>query len=204
MVMKRVVAYFIDILLVTFAASMLASISYLNPQLKAYNDIYNDEYVKFYEEYKDNIKEIKDEKLLEEYKNRLEDINYKLDRKNIYGATISILLTIIYFAIFQKYNNGQTLGKRIMKIKLSNMSIFKYLIRTIILHNVWINALKIILILILSKKNYILANNVLYVLALLIETTIIIMVSMRKDNKGLHDLIVGSKVIEIPKEKEVG
>ena len=168
------------------------------------NDIYNDEYVKFYEEYKDNIKEIKDEKSLEEYKNRLEDINYRLDRKNIYGATISILLTIIYFAIFQKYNNGQTLGKRIMKIKLSNMSIFKYLIRTIILHNVWINALKIILILILSKKNYILANNILYVLALLIETTIIIMVSMRKDNKGLHDLIVGSKVIEMPKEKEVG
>lgn len=198
MVMKRVVAYFIDIVLITFASSMLASISYLNPQLDNYNKVY-DEYLKFYDDYKSEVSNIKTEEVLKKYTNQLNDINYRLDRNNLYGATYSIILTIIYFVAFQKYNGGQTLGKKIMKIKVfDNLSLFKYLIRTLILHNVFINALKVALLLIISKENYILINSVLYILALLIETTIIIMVSMRSDNRGLHDIIVGSKVVSIP------
>ena len=187
MVLKRVVAYFIDILVVVFASSMLASISYLNPQLDKYNKVYN-EYIEKYESLEfNNIDQ-----------NELRDINYQLDRSNIYGATISVVLTLLYFVVFQKYNNGQTLGKKLMKIKVDgNLSLFKYFIRTIILSNSIINVLKIAFILILSKEKYILISNVLYVLALLIEVTIIIMVTMRKDNRGLHDIVVGSNVIAI-------
>ncbi len=200
MVIKRVIAYFIDILLVTFAASMLASISYLNPQLEKYNRVYN-EYSKFYEEYTENMDNIKTDDI-SKYKTEIDNFNYDLTRNNLYGATISIVLTIIYFAVFQKYNNGQTLGKKLMKIKIDdNLSLTKYLIRTFILHNVLINGLKIILILILSREKYILANDILYVIALLIEATIIVMVALRQDNRGLHDLIVNSNVV--PKDKEI-
>jgi len=196
MVLKRVVAYFIDVLLVTFAASMLASISYLNPQLEKYNKVY-DEYIEFSESYLDNIKNNEAEDIAE-YKTKLEDLNYRLSKNNLYGSAISIVLTVIYFVFFQKYNGGQTLGKKIMKIKLdNNLSLFKYLIRTLILHNVFINALRLILILMISKENYLFFNNILYIAELAIETTIIIMVVMREDNRGLHDLIVDSNVVKI-------
>ena len=93
---KRVVAYLIDVLLVVFAASMLSSISYLNPQLENYNNEYN-KYVEFYEKYKEDIKKEVTEDMIVEYKNQLEDFNYRLDRNNVYGTVISIVLTILYF-----------------------------------------------------------------------------------------------------------
>ncbi len=203
LVIRRVIAYIIDTLIIVFASSMLASISYLNPQLKKYEEVYK-EYNEFYEDYRANIKNIKDKKSLKEYKTKLEEVNYKLDKNNIYGTIISIVLTVTYFAVFQKYNGGQTLGKKITSIKISNdLSLPKYLLRTIILHETWINALKVLLILIISKKHYILVTNALAIVSLVIEVTIIIMVSMRNDNRGLHDIIVGSKVILVPKERRV-
>ena len=201
MVLKRVIAYFIDIMLVVLAASMLASISYLNPQLKSYGRVY-DEYLKVYEEHKTN-KDKNTEAEEEKYNSKMAELNYELDKNNIYGTVISIVLIISYFAIFQKYNGGQTLGKKIMKIRVeNNLSLPKYLLRTIILNNTWINALRAILVATVSKKTYISASEVLTIAALLVESAIIVMVVTRDDNRGLHDLIVGSKVNLLPEIKK--
>ena len=59
------------------------------------------------------------------------------------------------------------------------------------------NLLKIAFILTLSKGNYILASNILFVGALLIEVTIIVMISLRDDHRGLHDIIAGSSVVSV-------
>ena len=77
------------------------------------------------------------------------------------------------------------------------------MLRTLILYNVLFNLLKIILIFTISKENYILASNILYVGALMIETTTIVLVNMRRDGRGLHDIISGSHVIEVKNFKEV-
>ncbi len=205
MFFKRLIAYFIDMLIVVVASSMLASISYLNPQLDKYNEIY--------ESFEETAKEYNDKKIeMSEYQNKIKEYNYDLDRNSIVSSSISIILITIYFVIFQKYNNGQTLGKKLMKIKIeSNASIGKYLIRSLILYNLGINLIKILFVLLLSKENYMLASNILYVGALIIETTIVIMVCTRKDNRGLHDLAAGTNVIEVkPNEikeavvKEIG
>lgn len=197
MLLKRILAYFIDMLIVTLTASMLANISYLNPKLDEYNKIYKD-YTMVYEKYKDS------EITLEEYNELLLDYSYELEKNNIFTVIISISTIIAYFAIFQKFNNGQTLGKRIMKIKIvNNLSLFKYLLRTIILYNILFNLLKIVFILTISKENYLLASNILYVAALVVETTTLILINIRKDNRGLHDLIVNSKVLPAKDLKEV-
>lgn len=196
MLLKRITAYLIDMTIVMLASSMLASISYINPQLDEYNKIYK-EFTEVASKYSKN--EITDE----EYNKLTIDYNYELEKNNIITMVISITTTILYFAIFQKYNNGQTLGKRIMKIKIDKLSLWRYLIRTIILYNVFFNLLKIILILIVSKENYILASNILYVGALMVETTTLVLINMRKDARGLHDLISGSHVTEVRNLKEV-
>ena len=189
MVLKRIIAYLIDTLIITFAASMLASISYLNPQLSKYNEIYDD-YVEFID---NDVEEINQEKLLE--------INYQLERNNIYGATISITLTILYFVIFQKYNGGQTLGKKLTKIKINNdPSIFNYFIRFLILNNGIFNILKVILLLKISKGDYISISKYLYLIELMLEVGILVTMTIRKDGKGLHDLIAKTEVVDIGKE----
>lgn len=195
MVLKRVVAYFIDMILVILVTSLLANISYLNPQAKEYDKVYN-EYTEFTKNSLSNIKEEKDEKILAEYKAKIEDFSYRMDKNNIYGATISILMVLAYFVFFQKYNGGQTLGKKIMKIKIeNNLSLFKYFIRSLILYNLLPNIVRVGLIYFVSKSTYIVLNEACYIFSYVVEIIIIVMVTMRSDNRGLHDLVVGSNVV---------
>lgn len=196
MLLKRITAYLIDMTIVMLASSMLASISYINPKLDDYNKVYK-EFNEIASQYSKN--EITEEK----YNELALEYNYQLEKNNIVTIVISITTIILYFVLFQKYNNGQTLGKRIMKIKIENLSFWRYLLRTLILYNVLFNLLKIILIFTISKENYILASNILYVGALMIETTTIVLVNMRRDGRGLHDIISGSHVIEVKNFKEV-
>ena len=150
--------------------------------------------LKIYDEINESEGENSNE-ILEKSIEKLNDVNYDLDKNNIYGTIISIALTVAYFVFFQKYNNGQTLGKKLLKIKINeDLSLAKYFVRSLILHSVFANSLKVILIINVSKKNYILANNALSVVTLIVEITILTMVILRADNRGLHDIIVGSSV----------
>ena len=187
---KRILAYLIDVVIVLLASSMLSSISYLNPQLEAYN--------KYYDEYSEKTKDYLDKKIADdEYLQITNDYSYKLERNSVYSSIISVVTILLYFGVFQKYNNGQTLGKKLLNIRVKgNLNVFKYLLRTAIVYNVFINIAKIILIVALDQNQYLNANKYLYALALIVEVTIIVMVMLRKDHKGLHDLIVGSEVIE--------
>ena len=187
---KRILAYLIDVVIVLFASSMLSSISYLNPQLETYN--------KYYDEYSEKTKDYLDKKTADdEYLQITNDYSYKLERNNVYSSIISVVIILLYFGVFQKYNNGQTLGKKLLNIRVKgNLNVFKYLLRTAIIYNVFINVAKIILIVALDQNQYLIANKYLYALALVVEVTTIVMIMLRKDHKGLHDLIVGSEVIE--------
>ena len=187
---KRILAYLIDVVIVLFASSMLSSISYLNPQLETYN--------KYYDEYSEKTKDYLDKKTADdEYLQITNDYSYKLERNSVYSSIISVVTILLYFGVFQKYNNGQSLGKKLLNIRVKgNLNVFKYLLRTAIIYNVFINVAKIILIVALDQNQYLIANKYLYALALVVEVTTIVMIMLRKDHKGLHDLIVGSEVIE--------
>lgn len=187
---KRILAYLIDVVIVLFASSMLSNISYLNPQLETYN--------KYYDEYSEKTKDYLDKKTADdEYLQITNDYSYKLERNSVYSSIISVVTILLYFGVFQKYNNGQTLGKKLLNIRVKgNLNVFKYLLRTAIIYNIFINVAKIILIVALDQNQYLIANKYLYALALVVEVTTIVMIMLRKDHKGLHDLIVGSEVIE--------
>ena len=187
---KRILAYLIDVTIVLLASSMLSSISYLNPQLETYN--------KYYDEYSEKTKDYLDKKTADdEYLQITNDYSYKLERNSVYSSIISVVTILLYFGVFQKYNNGQTLGKKLLNIRVKgNLNVFKYLLRTAIIYNVFINVAKIILIVALDQNQYLNANKYLYALALVVEVTTIVMIMLRKDHKGLHDLIVGSEVVE--------
>ena len=187
---KRILAYLIDVVIVLLTSSMLSSISYLNPQLETYN--------KYYDEYSEKTKDYLDKKTTDdEYLQITNDYSYKLERNSVYSSVISVVTILLYFGVFQKYNNGQTLGKKLLNIRVKgNLNVFKYLLRTAIIYNVFINVAKIILIVALDQNQYLNANKYLYILALVVEVTTIVMIMLRKDHKGLHDLIVGSEVVE--------
>ncbi len=233
-IFKRLVAYVIDIVLVSLLATVITSNNYINKDYKKYQDVYKD-YEKYATKYNDfiedleelEVSELKDryedyskylenidtdelsekdiEKIKtdskEEYQKKLENYSYKLNKLSIVPKVISILCILLYFVVFQYYFDGQTLGKKLMKLQVvsnngKQLTILNYFLRSLILNEVIINIISIICILTLNQSNYMIYNEIIYYVTYVLEMTIIFMIMFDKNNRGLHDYAANSKVIE--------
>ena len=194
---KRIFAYIIDILIVATLSSM---ITYFLPQ--------NKEYDKAVEEYTTLIKQFTDNNLdKEEFTSQSNNLVYKINKLSITSSIVSITLTIFYFVVFAYFMNGQTLGKKLMKLKIvsndrKKLTMNNYLIRSLIVNSVLMNISSIIFILGLSKKTYIKVNDISTYFFGIIYIINFGMILFRDDRRGLHDYLAKTKVISI-KDKEL-
>ena len=186
----RLFAYIIDIILVGLLISIICSAlpkksSLSNMEL---NSLRN-QLIKG---------EITAEKYIEEYK----EILYNNNKDNVIETAISLLLTIGYFVVFQYTNNGQTIGKRLLKIRVVDNSndksptIIKGLVRSVIIFNIMSSFLSSILIKYMSKSIYISSYITITEIEYLLVTISILFIIFRKDHRGIHDIITNTKVIE--------
>ena len=92
--------------------------------------------------------------------------------------------------------------KNIMKLRvISNnekkLNFWKYLIRIVILNNIWLSLINIGAVYVVSGVKFYYVTYVISMLSSLIYMLNLIMVMFRKDNRGLHDMVAGTKVIEV-------
>ena len=198
--LKRIIAYVIDIMVITIFTTLIGRISFLNPSLKEYNKTY-DEYMKLTEDYQN--KKIKQK----EYEKEMIDVNYRLSKENIYAGIITVSSLVLYFGVAQWLLKGQTIGKRILKLKVvsnkdKKLNIGNYLLRTTILNNVIFRVAIMVGVFFLNKKAYYNYSSALSLCESLMESIILLMVVLRKDNRGLHDIIAGTKVISLVTDTE--
>ena len=187
----RAVAYIIDILLVSIVCS---GILFLIPENKNY-----DAYVKEYEQIQTDVIEKKID--TKEYFNKAIDIVYDIDYSNCMSMIIEIVVIILYFVVFQYYNNGQTLGKKIMKLRVisnngDSLSLNHVAYRALIINSVLINMLIVAALLFLGRNYYYYASLLLQIISEIIVIVTLIMIMFRKDGRGLHDIIAGTKVVQ--------
>lgn len=222
-IFKRLIAYMIDILIVSLISTFITSNIYINKDYKEYIKT-SDEYDAFYEGYVDSIEQLqekledeeinqdeydkKEEKLNSAFDKKNKDYNYKLIKLSTISTTISLLVILLYFVVIQFYFNGQTVGKKIMKLRVvsnsdKKLNIFNYLLRSLILNEVLINGLSVIMVLMLSKSNYLIYNEIIYVVNYVLEMAIIFMIVFDKNNRGIHDYIANTKVIYEGDKNEV-
>ena len=64
----------------------------------------------------------------------------------------------------------------------------------------FISLLSVICVLVLSKNSYFAYNKIIYVITYVIEMSILFTMSFDKNNRGLHDYVSNTKVIEDKKE----
>lgn len=180
---------------------------------KEYNKLltYSEEYIKeLINSYEDKkITEEEYENILnksnEEYSKMETNYSYKLLNCSIITTIISLMCILLYFVVIQFYFDGKTLGKKIMKLKVvsnndKELGTFNYLIRSLIVNEVFINIINIILLIVLSKNNFLAYNKIIYVITYILEMAILFMIVFDKNNRGLHDYISNTKVIEDKKE----
>ena len=186
----RMVAYIIDIVLIGFVSSL---IFIAIPENKNHEK-YSEEYKQIKEKY--DKKEISDK----EYVNRSKDVIYDMDYTNTIASLTQIIILVGYFAIFQYYNGGQTIGKKIMKIKVvgdedNELTLNRLTFRSLIVNSIAFNILLVMAVLFVGRENYYYVNLAIQALSTLIVVVIMIMILFRKDKRGLHDVITGTKVI---------
>ena len=206
MKIKRISAYILDSLILLMFVSFLITPIQLNDK-------------KVFTEFKEHSKEILDvtadyikvvssndvKKSLELEKKvkSLGENSKKLQYKHRYSLyflsqkILTVLLTIVYFVIFPLFNNGQTLFKKIFKIKVEYDTILKYLLREEMARNFVLTSLILYFI---ASFNYSLFSLYLgYITPITLSFMIIniIVFLVNKDNKALHDIIAGTNVVEV-------
>ena len=165
---------------------------------------YEENLSKYYEDSKLSKKEYKklEGEVEKDYQKKYEDLAYKIAKNSSISSAIYIIVTILYFGIFNLVTDGQTLGKKIFKLKIVSSddgkpNIVSYLIRSVLLYNTIYYLVSLIGIYTLNKENYYLVTNIVYQIQYYIQIIIICMVMLRTDGRGLHDILAKTKVISI-------
>lgn len=200
LIFKRIGAYIIDILIVSIISALLSNIGALNYQI--------DKYMKTYDEIIKVTEELNDKKITKaDYDKQFKNLSYNLEKNSTITTIISLACLIGYFGIFQYSQNGKTLGKRIFKLQViknkeGNLNITNYLLRSLILNNIIFTISRLILIYTLSKNVYMSAYNYLSSFQVIVQLLIIISIFVSKEGRGIHDLIAGTKVIDLKAKDE--
>ena len=137
---KRMGAFVIDYFIVLVIASLITMGFNTNKN----NDLNNQR--------NQLISDYQNEKItIDEYKNENYKLIYKLQKENITVNIVTITLYIGYFVVFATLNKGQTLGKKLLKIRVVNKnndkpSIWNMLVRSLFIYNIIIYLILYIII----------------------------------------------------------
>lgn len=193
MKLRRFLAYFLDIMIVGLVASSLANIRIINP--------YYDEYLEVQDKIKETYKDVNEDNIL--------DVVFKEDNINLYRdlrkansitSIISVCCYVLYFVGFQKWNKDQTVGKKLMKIKVvsvdkKEVSGLDYLIRSVFLYNLLFTSLNTWIAFKFSGNMYLNLTSIFSSVGSLITLITYLMILVRSDGRGLHDIVGHTKVV---------
>ncbi len=218
--LKRFVAYIIDIAIISIVVTLLTSNNKINFQYNNYQKYYKEyneistKYTKTLDKQSKLEKKYKNKKISESkynknkneynkniktYESKIKILQYKIMRNSVVYYSLYIAFILAYFGIFQYSFNGQTLGKRLMKIKIvsnnnKDLTIWRLLLRSFILYNLWIYIVGLILVYTINSSSYYTSYSLLNNVGSILQIIIVMMVIMNKNNRGLHDYVASTKI----------
>ena len=195
---KRITAYVLDIFIVTIISSLLTFNIYNSNTYKKQTD----EYTSLISEYTN--REISEE----EFKVKTNELVYNMNKDTLVITIVNVAMTTIYFVVVPYFMNGQTLGKKIMKLQIiskknKSITMNQYLIRALFINSILMNILGIIFILFMPKEMYLKFNDITTYLFGAFYVITISMILFREDGRGLHDLLGNTMVIQIEKTLDI-
>lgn len=185
---QRLGAYIVDIIVIAFAASLI-SMPFINS-----DNI---------EKLEDNIQELakasaNGEISAKTFMTEYSSVFFQLEKQQGAFLITNIIICILYFIVLQYYT-GQTLGKKLFKIKLESnrkhLTMNQMVVRGLLINSILFSIIEFGYIIFGSQ------NTFIYIVGLLemIQYTFMIisafMIMFRKDRLGLHDLICKTRVV---------
>ena len=188
---KRLLAYLIDVFIVSFIISII-SINFNTTRLEELNkEVYDlmEKYVS---------KDISTDKYLKDYAS----ITYDINRESVVSTTLYLVVCIGYFLIFQYLNDGQSIGKKLVGIKIvsndkKRVSFLQMFIRTSIVNDIINNVMILILIYMTNNIRFFIGYGLINGLSNIFVVICVFMIILRKDKLALNDIMSKSCVIEV-------
>lgn len=194
---QRVLAFLIDLFILSIITSLITMFIPIN-----------DTATKLYEE-QNRVLEgyVEGTVPMEEYVNQMIDLGYDISKQTVIISIVSIVISLLYYVVYPCYNNGQTFGKKLMKIKIKKtndkeLSMNDLLIRSMINNSVLVSIINVILVLFLSKDLYLGTSSLVGVIQYIVLIISLIMIAFTKNAQGLHDKVVHTEVVMVNTVKE--
>lgn len=188
---QRFVAFMIDLILVSFITSLVTAIIPTNSSI----DKLYDQQVKIVENYTAG------KITMQEYVNQLVDINYDIAKQTGIITLVSIAISLLYYVLYVYKNDGQSIGKKMMKIKIQKkdkdkeLTMNDLLFRTMILQGTLVSIIGFCTILFLDKDTYLATNSLLNLIQYSILIISFFLIAFTKERQGLHDMVAKTEVV---------
>lgn len=191
-VYKRVIAYFIDLIIVALLSGILTVV--FTDDDKANDD--SKAMIELMSKYQAG--EIEKEDYYREY----QDLSYSIDKNSIVTNSIIIGVSIVYFVVLCYYCHGITLGKYLVKIKIvsandKDLNIFHYLLRSLIVDLILSRTFGLIMVNVLSKADYIKYHDKVSNVFTILLLVSFILIMYRDDGRGIEDFMGNTKIVNI-------
>lgn len=195
---QRLAAFIIDIMLVSTVASLF-SVPFID--VEGVNKL-NEEATAIVDQY------LNQEIDMNDYLSETVSITYQLARKNGIVTIINLFLAILYFVVYQFYQNGQTIGKKLLRIQIisndeDELTMNQMIFRSLIINSILVEMIVLGFIILASREVYFYGVGIFEGIQYLVMLISVFMVMFREDGRGLHDLIAHTKVVKIEGVKEL-
>lgn len=191
---QRLAAYIVDIMLISVISSLLT-----------YPFTNNDTVKKLNEQSTEVVQNYVNQKIdTTSYLSQSIDLSYEHSKVVGFSNIIMIVILVLYFIVFQIYQDGQTLGKKLMKIKIiknddSSLTMNNMIIRELV-NNFILADILVAIITLFGKNAYFYGSIIVEVIQYIIIIVTLFMLIIRKDGRGVADFIAGTRVVNLNKE----
>ena len=201
---KRFTAYLIDLLIVSLLVTLISQIKILNP----YNSKYLETSERFKTYYLENIENNENISYKQLFNREYISIMHDLSKYSISNSIIEIVTILIYYIAFPLMFNGQTIGKKICKLKICSkkgkLKINNLLISTllypiwtsIILYTPLTSILLVIVVFLFKGFTYFYLNLAITIIFMIYCYIDIVLLYNRE---SIHDKLSNTKVLEVKK-----
>lgn len=187
---KRFVAYILDAIIVSLIFSVLTmlikesnNLINLNNQLNTISENFINKTI-----------------TMKEYFNQYSSIEYLISKEMFLQNLFSLILMIGYFVILPYYYKGQTIGKKMLKIKIvkedDKLTINDLALRSLLANGIAMTFIELALIFLIKDTAYFITISILSFVQFLLVITSVFMILYRKDKKALHDIVCKTLVVD--------
>lgn len=188
--LQRFLAFLIDILFVSFLATLITA-PFVDSKKISNLEKKSAEIIEKFQN-----KELDNTGYLQEYT----DIYYKLARSSGLVSLATIVINILYFVVYQIYTKGQTLGKKLLRIRIvpteGELFMNQMLFRAFIANFILFDIVSFGIMLFSPRRIYLYMIILLEMIQWIITFISVVMIMTRKDGCAIHDKLTHTVVLK--------